>query len=195
MNYDLSEISKSIITDNAFNIFESVRIDQNSINELESNLSIDKYDMDSELESHAGMFYKVSEFYVKLKSVFDTIKFDLNVLYNTLDSEYRTSNKGEKFTEKMVTVFVETSDDYKKLNRGLLKVSELCGKLQSLKEAFVQRSFMLKDLAAWMLSEQYQQKSIMSTSDNDGSKLYNYNKEAINEVRKKRKSRIKSTGN
>lgn len=128
---------------------------RNPKQELESNLEIDRDDLDGCLVEQPGFFYHVAEELSAANSRRDTLKLDLEELMAEEDGRFRreAANQQIKFTEATVQNFLRTLDPVKALQRDLLRASTEAANWAALKEAYLQRSFMLRELVALHLAE------------------------------------------
>jgi hypothetical protein len=125
--------------------------------ELEDSLEINRDDLDTCLVGQPGFFYHVAEQVAAANARRDTTKLELEELMAEEDGKFRAvcARSDEKVTENGIRNYVQTLDSVKQLQRELLSTRMEADKWQALKEAYQQRSFMLRELVALFLSQMH----------------------------------------
>lgn len=125
------------------------------LSELENSLTIDRDDLDTCLVEQPGSFYHVAEQVASANARRDTAKLELEEVMAVEDGRFRTllAQNEEKATEGGIANHLRTLDNIKSLQRELLAARTEADRWQALKEAFQQRSFMLRELVALHLSQ------------------------------------------
>jgi hypothetical protein len=123
--------------------------------ELEASLQIDRDDLDSCLVDQPGYFYHVAEEVAQANARRDTLKLDLEEQTAVLDKEVRhnAQRDEEKITEAGIQNRLRTMPKIKELQRKYLDAKTEADSWAALKEAYQQRSFMLRELVALQLAQ------------------------------------------
>ncbi len=151
------------------------------LKELEAALKIDKHDLDTELMSQADMFYRVAQEYAHITSVKDELYENIKQTDAKTNIMLRESfaDRGTKATESQINAAVLDHQDHKEAFHDWITSKEEADKLGSLKEAFMQRSYMLKDLAQLYIAGYWSDKTVSAEDTTSKEAVY-----------KKRKSRL-----
>lgn len=122
--------------------------------ELEFSLKIDPDDLDTCLVDQPGYFYHVAEQVAHANARRDTIKLELEEKTADLDKEVRKNalNAEEKVTEGGIQNRLRTMPAIQTLQRKYLDAKTEADRWAALKEAYQQRSFMLRELVALQLA-------------------------------------------
>lgn len=139
------------------------------INEFRAYLSIDKSSLDDEVIRQPSLFFEVSEAYVEAAAERDYAKEDLANIDAVLDSSIRKKLSDKKPTEGAVKGLVQCSEEHSKAMRVYLEAKQLADKFAVLKDAFQQRSYMLRDLVSLHTSNYFQDSSVKITLQQDKS--------------------------
>ena len=125
------------------------------LSELENSLAIDRDDLDTCLVEQPGSFYHVAEQVASANARRDTAKLELEEVTATEDGKFRSllAQNEEKATESGISTHLRTLDNLKALQRELLVARTEADRWLALKEAYQQRSFMLRELVALHLSQ------------------------------------------
>jgi hypothetical protein len=131
------------------------RIGQPQSEELKNSLAIDPDNLDECLVAQPGLFYHVAEQVSIANSRRDAIKLDLEVATAECDKQVReaAAQAEEKVTEPGIQNRLRTMPRIKNLSREYLEARTKAETLLALKEAYLQRSFMLRELVALSLSQ------------------------------------------
>lgn len=117
-----------------------------TLEEAKNNLQFNKYELDTAVSTHAILYYEISENLAESVSLRDEAK-------NLLESEYAEismfvrndlKNNGEKVTEEIVKQLTLNSPNYKKSFDKYLDAKFIADEWLAMKEAYVQRGYMLK---------------------------------------------------
>jgi hypothetical protein len=130
-------------------------VNRQSVNpDLEVSLRIDPDDLDACLVEQPGLFYEVAEAVSIANSQRDAIKLELEETQAELDQQFRRKALDEdiKVTEAMLQNQIRTAPRIKDLQRRYLESRTNADNRQALKEAYQQRSFMLRELVAVQLA-------------------------------------------
>lgn len=132
--------------------------------ELKAQLAIDKSVLDDEVIRQPVLFHDISEQLTDAIAERDAAKEDLAAMDADLDGIGRRKlAKLPKVTEAMVANFVQTSDQHEKAFNSYLVAKTKADKLLALKEAFQQRSYMLRDLVSLYSANYFEESSIKPT--------------------------------
>ena len=144
------------------------------IDEFRKYLKIDKLSLDDEVERQPSLFYEVSEAYAEAVGERDDDKETLAIIDAELDAQARNSK--EKITEAQVKSYIQTNSEHQIAFDTWLESKKLADRLGALKEAFQQRSYMLRDLVSLHNSNYFEESSLRSNASED--KLV-YNKQRV----------------
>lgn len=149
------------------------------IEQLKALLAINKSNLDEEISRQPMLFFDVAEACSEATAERDAAKEGLASVDAELDGLVRAAlNKSEdKVTEAMVKNSVQLHKKHEGAFAAYLAAKTKADLLGALKEAFSQRSYMLRDLAQLFVSSYYEQNSVQGTAAED--------KIAYNSVRKK----------
>jgi hypothetical protein len=133
-----------------------------SLTDLQANLAIDKSVLDDEVIRQPVLFYTISEQLTDAIAERDTAKEELASVDADLDSMWRAklAKTQSKVTETMVANHVITSKEHEVAFTSWPTAKTKADKLLALKEAFQQRSYMLRDLVALYAANYYEASSI-----------------------------------
>lgn len=122
--------------------------------DLEASLRIDPEDLDACLVEQPGLFYHVAENVSAANSARDAIKLELEEAQAELDQQFRKTalERDEKVTEASIQNQIRTAPKIKTLQRKYLEARTKAENRAALKEAYQQRSFMLRELVAVQLA-------------------------------------------
>lgn len=139
--------------------------------ELQEQLAIDKSVLDDEVIRQPVLFYTISELLTDAIAERDTAKEELSMTDADLDSEGRRklAKSGDKTTETMFKNYVQTHTDHENAFKVWLTAKTKADKLLALKEAFQQRSYMLRDLVSLYSANYYEDASIKPTKIQEAS--------------------------
>ncbi len=137
------------------------------IDELKSFLRIDKSSLDDELVQQPMLLWRVSEAYVQAAAQRDSLKEALGVVDAELDGVVRNQFRDEKVTEALIKGQIQTNTKHKKAQEAYLKAVQEAALLSALKDAFSQRSYMLRDLVQLHVTGYFQESSVKGTNETD----------------------------
>lgn len=141
--------------------------------ELQQQLAIDKSVLDDEVIRQPVLFYTISEQLTDAIAERDAAKEELATVDADLDDQWRRKlakkDSKARVTEAMVANHVITSLEHEKAFDIYLKAKTKADKLLALKEAFQQRSYMLRDLVSLYSANYYEESSIKPTKAQDAS--------------------------
>lgn len=152
------------------------------IAELQLKLAIDKTVLDDEVIKQPVLFYTISEALTDAFALRDGAKEELASVDAEMDSVWRSklAKIHDKVTEKMVQNSVQCSSAHEKAFDEYLKAKTYADKLLALKEAFQQRSYMLRDLVSLYSANYYETSSIRP---NQATAHYNANRQHMSDAR------------
>lgn len=155
------------------------------ISTLTTNLKIDKHSLDNEVTHHSDFLHSALDAHANAVNLRDGAKNQLEELYAELSLKYRreADNAGVKTTEDKIKQSVLIDDQYKKLQAQLLLLKLDCDKLAALKEAYLARGYMLRELAGLWLGGYFSNRSIDGMEHLVDNARYNDARYAITEMR------------
>lgn len=164
------------------------REDEDPREELEEALKIDRDDLDSCLVDQPGYFYHVAEAVAQANAERDTIKLELEEQTAILDKEVRKNalNAEEKITEAGIQNRLRTMPKIKELQLAYLDARTEADRWAALKEAYQQRSFMLRELVALHLAS-FHNLSVERGAVAARHQLGEYNRQTIEASRRERR--------
>lgn len=139
------------------------------IETLKDSLQINKNALDDEVIRQPQLFFAVAEKYVEAAAKRDTLKEALTSIDAELDGKVRImlEKAAEKTTEAIVRNAVQVHKDHEKAFNLYIQAKIDADALGALKEAFIQRSFMLRDMCSLYVSSYYENASIQANSASD----------------------------
>lgn len=139
--------------------------------ELQQQLAIDKSVLDDEVIRQPVLFYTISEQLTDAAAERDAAKENLASVDAKLDHKWRKdlAKVHTKVTDKMVATQVLIDRDHEKAFDDYLEAKTKADKLLALKEAFQQRSYMLRDLVSLYSANYYETSSIKPTQTQEAS--------------------------
>lgn len=144
-----------------------------SLADLQAQLAINKSELDDEVIRQPVLFYTISEQLTDAIAERDAAKEELAATDADLDGQWRkklAATKGTaRVTEKQVENHVLTSAAHEKAFDDYLKAKTRADKLLALKEAFQQRSYMLRDLVSLYSANYYEVSAIKPTQAQEAS--------------------------
>ena len=158
-----------------------------NIEEFRSYLEIDKTALDDVVTQQPMLFYKVSEAFVRAASERDALKERLAIVDAELDSEIREKLEAEeiKITETNVKSKVQTHKRHETAFKSYIKAKEQADVLQALKEAFHQRSFMIRDLCSLYVANFFEEGSVKGNNQTDNVQ-YRERRRLLSDARQER---------
>jgi len=161
-----------------------------AVTELKNSLQIDRDDLDTCLVQQPGLFYHVAEQYSLAVSQRDEAKLALEEKTAELDKQVREAavQADEKLTEAGIQNRLRTMPKIKELQRDHLELRTQADSLLALKEAYMQRSYMLKELVALQLS-QFHGLAVERGSTSARHELGDRNRQRGEELRKEERGR------
>jgi hypothetical protein len=156
-----------------------------TLTELHAQLAIDKSVLDDEVIRQPMLFYMVSELLTDALAERDAAKEELASVDADLDFTWRrklSKDKAVKITESTIKSYVQTSADHEKAFATWLAAKTKADKLQGLKDAFQQRSYMLRDLVSLYSANYYEDASVKPTKAQEASH-YASNRSRISNAR------------
>ncbi len=144
-----------------------------SFEDLKANLNIDKNCLDDEVIRQPVLFYTISELLTDAIAERDAAKEELSMTDADLDNEGRRvltkADSKAKTTEAMFKNYVQTHQDHENAFKVWLDAKTKADKLLALKEAFQQRSYMLRDLVSLYSANYYEEASIKPSKTQEAS--------------------------
>lgn len=142
------------------------------LEELQKQLAIDKSVLDDEVIRQPMLFYMIGEALTTALAERDAAKEELAAVDADLDFRWRrklAKDKTAKVTETLIKNHVQTSEDHEKAFGMWLEAKTKADRLQALKDAFQQRSYMLRDLVTLYSANYYEEASVRPTKAQEAS--------------------------
>jgi predicted nucleic acid-binding Zn-ribbon protein len=133
-----------------------------NIEEFRQYLKIDKSSLDDEVVQQPSLFYEVSESCAEASAERDALKEQLAVVDADLDKKIRSKN--EKGTEAQIKNQIQAHPDHQKAFAEWLDAKLLADKLTALKDAFKDRSFMIRELGSLFVSNYFEEGAVRTTA-------------------------------
>lgn len=151
-------------------------------------LEIDRDDLDTCLIEQPELYYHVIQEHVEAVSERDAAKLDLEEAEAEADRKIRDDfdQSGEKITEARVQQELRLVPRLQELRRRLVKLTTAVNHQVALKEAYQQRSFMLRELVALCIHQGYDQ-GMSSGAAEATARRAQQNREAAGEERRRRR--------
>lgn len=160
------------------------------ISELEDALQIDEHALDEALIRQPDAFYRVSKKLAIVISQRDAAKQALQEEEAYADERARESiPSGERVTDTAVKAIIRLDKKVMEGSDRLLKLNRNVGLLQALKEAFQQRSYVMKDLVSLYVANYYGDASGGRSETHLRNKRADENRTAMGEERRKERLR------
>jgi hypothetical protein len=150
-------------------------------------LLIDKNDLDGELMEQSQVFFDVAHQFSLAVSKRDRAKEQVSRVAAKVAHRLRkdAEEHGEKITEAAISRLIDLEDDYQNAVDEYIDLCAEANDLLAMKEAFQQRSYMLKDLVALYLSQYYMSDSVKGDHNRIASAEHSSNRAKINSQRKR----------
>ncbi len=132
-----------------------------NIDEFRKYLKIDKQALDDEVMQQPSLFYQVSEAFAEAGAERDALKEQLAVIDAQLDGKLRKTN--EKGTEALIKNQIQAHPDHQQAFTQWLEAKEYADKLGALKDAFRDRSYMLRELGNLLVANYFDASSVKPT--------------------------------
>lgn len=144
------------------------KTDDELLREFASMLRIDEHALDDALKHQPDTFYRVSRRLALVISQRDQAKSELAEVEADVERALRrdADTAGDKITVAEINAAVRVDKAVKAAQARLHALNLAVGKWAALKEAFVQRSYAIKDLVGLSLANYYTDTSINSTERN-----------------------------
>jgi hypothetical protein len=130
--------------------------------DYERGLRIDKHDLDTEIIAQPQRFFEVAEEATRLKSVEDATKANLETVTakRSLAIRSQLEEAGEKVTEEKVKMMLASDKYRREAAQALLEARAEADRQSALREAWSQRSWMLRDLAGLFAAGYFSQAAV-----------------------------------
>jgi hypothetical protein len=135
------------------------------IDEFKKYLRIDKQALDDEVIQQPELFFQVSEAYAQAVAERDALKEEVAFVDAVLYGDYRRAEP--KATDTSIKARMTAEPDHKKAFAEWLEAKEHADRLAAMKDAFFQRSEMLKTLGRLHASNYFEQTSVRATQSTD----------------------------
>lgn len=126
-----------------------------TLEQLRGMLAIDEDRLDECLMEQSDLFYNVAEGFALATARRDAAKLDLEQLTASIDSSIRAryAQREERLTETAISRLVAADHNIQNLERELLGYRAECDKWQAMKDAFSQRSYMLREIVRLLIAK------------------------------------------
>ena len=154
---------------------------------LKERLKIDKSQLDREVSEQPMLFFDAAEAYEEAIAERDTLKEALATVDAELDGIVRVKleKRHDKYTEAMVKNGIQLDPKHEKAFKAYLDAKTRAGKLESMKDSFKQRSYMVRDLASLYVASYFEQSSIQGTNSTDRA-VYEGQRQRLAQARRTR---------
>lgn len=125
------------------------------IEQLKDRLVIERDALSDCLIKQPQLKYEVASAYVQAVSMRDAAKLELEETHARLDKAIRADADatGAKITEARIQQEINLDPKHRAKRQELLELQEQADQLQALRDAYTDRSFMLRELVALTISE------------------------------------------
>jgi len=160
-----------------------------NFDDLKKNLAIDKTVLDDEVIRQPVLFFEISEQVTIAIAERDAAKEELAYIDAELNAHYRTTLKGTvtRVTDNQILSHIQRDKDHIAAFDTWAAAKLKADKLLALKEAFQQRSYMLRDLVSLYSANYYETTSMKPTQAQEASH-YPANRARISNARAARGS-------
>jgi len=162
--------------------------------EFEGYLKIDRDNLDDALLTQADIFYKISNEYALAVSRRDQAYDDIKSTDANLNLELREQfeKAGEKFTEAKLTAAVLAHREHDEATNKHRVEKQRADLLGALKEAFSQKSYMLKELTQLYIAGYFAETSATADAHTASEIQYDKNKKKMKQDRKGEYEKVKT---
>jgi hypothetical protein len=156
--------------------------------EARSLLIIDKNNLDEACTHQANLFYEVSYRYAHAKSIKDRAKEELTLVFSRkyLEERRDAERVGKKTTEEKLKSLVKMSKEYKQAFDGSIEATKDYDEWGALKDAFLQRASMIRDLCNLYLNNYYADITVKGSESSSDDVKYKQKKERVTKARKEK---------
>lgn len=151
------------------------------IDEFRKYLKIDKQALDDEVMQQPALYFQVSEAYAIAVAERDALKEEVAMVDASLYGKYRKSDP--KATDTAIKSRISIEDGHQRAFSEYIEAKEYADKLGALKDAFNQRSEMLKALGRLYASNYFEQMALKPTQSTDAM-VYRRQRERLTLQRK-----------
>ncbi len=150
-------------------------------------LNIDKNSLDDVLVEQADIFYEISHKYSIAVSKRDQAYENIKVTDAELNLAVRINldDEGRKVTESLINNMVLEHEEHKEAVKTHLEAKKLADQYSALKEAFHQRSYMLRELVQLYISGYFVQETYKATKEKKTQVDHTKAVSAISSIRKR----------
>lgn len=135
--------------------------------DLRAYLAIDKYSLDDEIVKQPRLYEEIGEACALASAEHDYAKDGLNRLYAELATKHRKkieNTTGARATEAQVNAAVISDKKHVDASNKRIEAKQRLDELSAVKEAFHQRSYMLRDLSALYIANYYEKSTIVDSN-------------------------------
>lgn len=136
---------------------DRVKVKISPLQKLRDSLRIDRDDLDTALEEQPELYYHVAQAHATAVAEADAAKLDRDEVLAELDGKIRVAveARGEKITENKIFQELQLLPLAQEARRARIKAGEVVNDWQALKDAYHQRSFMLRELVALYIAQRH----------------------------------------
>ena len=159
-----------------------------SLDDYRKCLAIDKYALDDEFVEQADIYYRVSEATAQAVSLRDTAKSTLARSKAELELELRKQGSvtDARVTDKAIAAKVDSDEDIITLTEYYLETSAQAELWFALKDSFIQRSYMLRNLGSIYIAGYYSDRIIEGKDKQSSDTAYALAKKKLTVLRHER---------
>lgn len=160
------------------------------LDDIAARLAIDKHRLDDCLLEQPSLYYHVAAHYTRALARRDTLELDLKVRMADLDQDFRNeaAASDSKITEATIANKVKSAPEIVALQRLALDAKNELDQWTALKEAFQQRSFMLRELVSLYTTQYYEQNLASKPDTRSRDALADKNKHQLGQMRRERRA-------
>lgn len=165
------------------------------LSKFKDNLAIDKSALDKELQEHPTLYYEVSELYAEACARRDFLKEQVSLTDAELSSKHTRLLEKEfgKATVSAIAAAVNADPKHQKAFERHIKAKEVADNAGALKDAFHQRSYMLRELCGLFISNYFQSGTVTAASNTTSDIKAERNKELMREARERGGATVKNS--
>ena len=128
-----------------------------SLQGLRAQLAIDRDNLDKSLEEQPELYYHVAQAHAHAIAEADETKLDRDQGLAKFDREIREAldDEGERITENLISQRMHVMPEARELRLARYKALEKVADWQALKDAYHQRSFMLRELVGMYIASRH----------------------------------------
>ncbi len=166
--------------------------DSELLQEFRTHLLIDQHNLDQELVQQPSLYNKVAQAFAQAESRRDHLSEKLKIVDARLYTDWKDkleeeAGDGKRVTDTAVANVIQQDPIHEKARNKYLATKEEAAILLAMKEAFYQRSYMLRDLASLFTTQYYERDVVHGNNKASKEMTHMRNKEKLRQARMEKK--------